>query len=99
IRTSVLSVNDGAACGVNRNLTSYGGQHQTSSAGVTMDLQRPLPPHPTEALPQAPAMSLTSTDLQRPLPPHPTEALPQAPAMSLTSTDLTDGSPMAPRHA
>lgn len=28
-----------------------------------MDLQRPLPPHPTEALPQAPAMSLTSTDL------------------------------------
>src|SRR5699024_2328632 len=39
IRTSVLLVNDGAACGVNRNLTSYGGQHQTSNAGVTMDLQ------------------------------------------------------------
>ena len=28
-----------------------------------MDLQRPLPPHPLEALPQAPTMSLTSTDI------------------------------------
>ena len=28
-----------------------------------MDLQRPRPPHPTELLPQLPAMSLTSSDL------------------------------------